>query len=534
MTGHERKKILIADRDKRIREKLSSKLRARGFDIYTVEDGSNALELILLKLPDLIVVDTDLDVLSTERLIQIVRSNPKTREVPVIYLSSEEKSLSTFRKDVDDFVRKPFNMSEFILRISRIFRFGVKEASFISGDTEVSGNLSHMSLPDLLQMFSLNRRSGVLHVESNRATGSIYLNRGDIVSAISGTAAGEKAFYRLINLQEGEFQFIPGKFDSKKTIVKSSHSLIIEGLRRYDEISSITDNFPDADDSVELLVSSQKLPTTSNPVVKELIMLIEFYSKVEEIVNASSYPDYDVYMALVSLVKRNFIRIGKFEKKQVKLEFLNKDEIIKMRSLIEAPLQKDVENPVIGRVVFFIPEDFILDDIISALNQYSEFQVDRYFLSVKNREKDLLMGIFGYLHVGEKARIALMSYRCRREFSPLWHAISARSIGVIVILKDEMSSSLEDLLAVSEFARSTGSGQVLGIMSKSFTNFGLGDNTLSLFKKRAEKLHCSIKIKEMDDLTPSEIQTSVQEVMKRHIINLEKSDDRPAHTLDIQ
>lgn len=534
MAGPERKKILIADGDEKIKELLSSKLRARGFEIFTAGDGSNALELILLKLPDLLVVDVDLSVLSTEKLIQIIRSNPRTIEVPVIYLSDKDKSLPAFRKGLDEFVKKPFNMSEFILRVSRIFRYGSKEASLISGDTEVSGKLSHMSLPDLLQMFSLNRRSGQLHVESSRISGSIYLHKGEIVSAVSGTSAGEKAFYRLINLEEGEFQFIPGTFDSTKTILKNTHNLIFEGLRRYDEISSIAEGFPKADDTAEMLVAPHEMPSTSNPIIKELIMLIEFYSKVEEIVNASSYPDHDIYMALNTMRERNFIRIGKFDKQQVKLEFLDKDEVIKLRSKIEKHIPKEEENPVIGKVVFFVPEDFILDDIISALNQYSEFQVDRHFLAVKNRENNLLMGIFGYLHVGENARIALLSYRCRRELSPLWNAISAKSIGVIVFLKDEMSSSLEDLLAVTEFARSSGCGQVLGIMSKSFTNFGLGDNTLSLFKKRAEKLHCAIKIKEMEDLTAVEIQDSVHEVMRKHIEKLEKPDDRSAYSFDIQ
>lgn len=534
MASQEKKKIVIADGDKHTREKLSAKLLARGFEIETVEDGSIALELILLNIPDLIVVDTDLGVLSTDKLIQIIRSNPKTRDLPVVYLSKEDKSLPTFRKGIDDYVKKPFNMSEFILRVSRILRYGTKDSSFLSGDTEVSGKLSHMSLPDLLQMFSMNNRSGLLHVESSRGSGSIYLQNGEIVSAITGTSVGEKAFYRLINFQEGEFQFVPGKFESKKTIMKNTHNLILEGLRRYDEIRSISDSFPAADDSVELLVSPNDLPAASNPVIKELVMLIEFYSKVEEIINASSFPDYDIYKALNSLMKRNFIQIGKFEKKKVKLDFLDKDEVIRLRSKIETNFQREDEIQIVGKVVFFIPEEFILDDIITALNRYSEFQIDRYFLSVKNREEGPLMGIFGYLQIGENARIALLSYRCKREFSPLWNAISARSIGVIVILKDEVSSSLEDLVAVSEFARSTGSGQVLGIMSKSFTNFGLGDNTLSLFKKRAEKLRCTIKIKEMDELTAGEIQASVQDVIKKHIHLNENSDDRSAHTLDIQ
>lgn len=533
MIGLERKKILIADGDHKILDGLSSKLSARGFEVFPVKDGSKALETTLFKSPDLLIIDTDLDLLPTEKLTQIVRSNPKTKGVPIIYLSREEKSLPSFSKETDEFVMKPFNMSEFILRVSKIFHHERKESVFVSGDTEISGKLSQMSLPDLLQMFTFNKQSGALHIASTRVSGSIYMLNGEIISALSGTITGEKAFYRMITLQEGEFQFIPGNFEMDKTIHKNSQNIILEGLRRYDEISTLRESFPNPEDSIELLRPSHEMPATSSPVVKELVMLAEFYSKVEDIVNESKYTDYDVYKALLSLMERKFIRLGKFEKKCVKPEFLDREEIITLRSRFDATHKKK-DSLIVAKILFFIPEDFRLHNIISAFNQFSEFEVDRYFLSAKNRENEPLMGMFGYLNVGEQARLALMSFRLRREHSPLWYAISRSTAGVIVILQDEMTSSLEDLLAVSEFAKNIGCGTILGVKSKSFSNFGLGDNTLSLYKKRAEKMGCSIKIKEMEVLSSQEIQSSVQEVLRKYMARIEGTHDRPSHPFHIQ
>jgi hypothetical protein len=99
----------------------------------------------------------------------------------------------------------------------------------------------------------------------------------------------------------------------------------------------------------------------------------------------------------------------------------------------------------------------------------------------------------------------------------VWYAIAPRPAGIIAFLKDEVSSSLEGLLAVSDYTRGAEARVVLAVMGKTFTNFGLGENTLKLFQNRVEKLGCSLKVQEMERLSPEEIRDALARVVKQYL-----------------
>ncbi len=532
--GGENNVVLLGQKDPDLSREISSKLRVRGIEVVSVSDGSKTLEMALLKVPDLLIVDTDLDIIPTAKLIQIIRTNPRTKDIPVIYISEESRSIPLFRQGFDEFVKRPFNVKEFILKISRILRHGSHDGEFFSADTEVSGKLSQISLPDLLQMFIMNRKNGVLHVDDGGKRGTIYIQDGKIVSAVSGSAIGEKGFYRLMALQEGSFQFVPGSYDSRVTIDRESTNLILEGIRRFDEMAKERDDLPSPSDHVELMRRPVDLPIGSSHILRELIMLLEFYTKVEDIVDASGFPDYDVYNLLKKLSDRGFIKVGSQRKEQHKFEFIDADMIIKLRSRGGRILIGSDNSSILGRITFFLPDDFVLDRIVSALKVSSEFELDRYFFSVRNIQDTPLTGVFGYLNVGENSKIALLSFMYRRELSPLWYAISRESLGSILILKDEASSSLEDLLAVSEYARAKGNGTMIGIMSRKLSNFGLGSNYLTLFHQRVEKLGCQLILREVDEISSDEIKYGVKEILRKNLENKEEGDDRSPHSLHLQ
>ncbi|RMG56747.1 MAG: hypothetical protein D6713_10945, partial [Deltaproteobacteria bacterium] len=323
-------------------------------------------------------------------------------------------------------------------------------------------------------------------------------------------------------------------FETRRTIKQTTSNLVLEGVRRIDELRKLRETSSHTEDSVELLRDPSEVPMTSNPVVREVLMLLEFYHRIDEILDASSFPDYEVLKVLYTLKKRGFIRVGRFEKKPEKREFLDTEEIVRLRSKIEAERSRATHSNILGKIVFFIPDDFVLNNLITALNRFSEFELDRYFFTIQNRGGDPLMGTFGYLNLGEKSRVALLSFRTKKEFSPLWHTVSFGTLGTIVLLKDEVSSSIEDLLAVTEFARVRGIPNILGIVGRDFSSFGMGSNYLKLLTQRVEKLGSNIYIKEVETITPETIQDAVRESLELYLDTWEKRDDRPSHPYDIQ
>ena len=66
------------------------------------------------------------------------------------------------------------------------------------------GNLAQLSLLDILRMLSLGNRSGRLDIRQGGKSGEIYLERGSIVHAVTGTQIGDKGVYTLMGWLEGK------------------------------------------------------------------------------------------------------------------------------------------------------------------------------------------------------------------------------------------------------------------------------------------------------------------------------------------
>src|SRR5660398_35995 len=89
-----KKLVLIADPSDKSRQALSAYLRENGLEIVDAADGSKALSETLLRKPDILLLDLSVPILDPERLVQILRSNPNTRSMPVFFLSDREQSVS--------------------------------------------------------------------------------------------------------------------------------------------------------------------------------------------------------------------------------------------------------------------------------------------------------------------------------------------------------------------------------------------------------------------------------------------------------
>src|SRR6478672_811535 len=103
------KKILIADPDLEAVRALSKALRQKGYQVHYAPDGSKALEVSVLRHPDLTLFDDHCKLIDAKTFLQILRTNPRTEDIPVVLTTSsyEQDKARAFR---DGFLRKPFNI----------------------------------------------------------------------------------------------------------------------------------------------------------------------------------------------------------------------------------------------------------------------------------------------------------------------------------------------------------------------------------------------------------------------------------------
>jgi len=197
-----------------------------------------------------------------------------------------------------------------------------------------------------------------------------------------------------------------------------------------------------------------------------------------------------------------------------KSPLLSLEDVVLLRSRMEEGFNSGCE--AIGRIVFFLPDPSMLEAVVMALGRFHEFVADRKFFSL-HRKGEVPVGMFGRIHVGETNSLLLYAFPYLRSTSPAWFALAPRPLGIIAFMKDEVYDSLEGLIAVSDYAQGAEARVVLAVMGKAFSNFGLGENTLRMLQSRVEKLGCSLKVQEMEQLSPVEIRESVAQVVRQYL-----------------
>ena len=114
--------ILVIDDDK-INLKTARKILEEFFQVTCLESGKDALAYMQHHIPDLILLDIHMPEMDGFEVLQNIKSNQQTKDIPVIFLTADndsETELNSFKAGVMDFIRKPFIPDIMLERINRI------------------------------------------------------------------------------------------------------------------------------------------------------------------------------------------------------------------------------------------------------------------------------------------------------------------------------------------------------------------------------------------------------------------------------
>lgn len=119
-----RQKILVVDDEQSICELMKINLEIAGYDVDIAYSAEGALRLNLEEYA-LMVFDIMMGNISGLQLVSMVRQMPKIANVPIIVctaLSEERPLVEGFSRGADDYIKKPFSMKEFVLRVKSLLR----------------------------------------------------------------------------------------------------------------------------------------------------------------------------------------------------------------------------------------------------------------------------------------------------------------------------------------------------------------------------------------------------------------------------
>ena len=118
-----KKRVLVADDEIHIVHVVAIKLRNNGYEVTSAENGAEAFKLACEKKPDIVVTDFQMPVMTGLELVEKLRQNEATKDVPVIMLTARSFAIEDEQKEslqISECISKPFSPKELLRSIEDI------------------------------------------------------------------------------------------------------------------------------------------------------------------------------------------------------------------------------------------------------------------------------------------------------------------------------------------------------------------------------------------------------------------------------
>ena len=123
----ERKKILVVDDEKKLRELLDMRLSSAGYEVIQARHGEEGVEQAKEHLPDLILMDVMMPRMDGGEAVKCLEEDPSTKDIPVIFLTAiitkeEENQAFGIQLDAAKYrvIAKPFDPQSLLVEIKKV------------------------------------------------------------------------------------------------------------------------------------------------------------------------------------------------------------------------------------------------------------------------------------------------------------------------------------------------------------------------------------------------------------------------------
>jgi len=220
-----KKKILIVDDDQSSCEVFSALLAASGYETDIAHDGEDALFKLEKNRYDLVISDIFMPKLNGIELLKKVKETlPGEKVIMVTGQGTQKLREESLKGGAVTFLEKPLRREVLLEAVRKC----IDQEGF-------DGNVSEISLFDLIQFLTLARKTKILDIVYGEQHGQIYIHEGNIVHAVTKKQIGEKAFHECLSWKSGFFKDFEYQPPRRVTINKNVEHLLLDAAKIMDE-----------------------------------------------------------------------------------------------------------------------------------------------------------------------------------------------------------------------------------------------------------------------------------------------------------
>lgn len=238
-------RVLLIDSNVFFARRITDALKQEGFDVVHSTQSAYALTMLEYDTPAAILCSISLREMNAYELPVIVHADPKMAHIPIIAMGDggEHSLIEAFRSGCADYVDKRLGPNLIATQVRSFLRSsqeGFQPVHMLgTSDAALSGSLSHLDLPGVVQMLAHSRQTGSLYVNAGNIDGIIFFERGIITHAESSELVGDEAVVQIVKrcngTESGIYKFVPGASAATRTVLRNATELMLEALRELDE-----------------------------------------------------------------------------------------------------------------------------------------------------------------------------------------------------------------------------------------------------------------------------------------------------------
>ena len=208
-------------------------------------ESAYALTTVEWSPPIAVVCAVNLPEMGAFEIVRLLHADPKTAQLPVIAIGEGEEQglMEAYRAGCDDYVDRRLGAASVAAQVRTFLRSrqeGFQPTQMLgTSESALSGNLSQLDLPGIIQMLGHSRQTGVLHINTDAIDGIISLDAGEIFHAECGGKTGDSAVLHIVqncnHVEGGVYKFVPGDPGASRTVHRSATDLMLDALRELDE-----------------------------------------------------------------------------------------------------------------------------------------------------------------------------------------------------------------------------------------------------------------------------------------------------------
>jgi hypothetical protein len=414
--------VLLVEPDIDALGTLASKLRSRGLSVSLADDVESAIDRARNSRPEALLL-SDAIVQSSDILVRLANEKDLAGLPRFILVEAASGSSDQLpRGDIDAIAK-------------RLYALPSKTDAVVVERGDFRGDLKQVSVVDLLQLLSMNRRTGALSITTALGAGEVRLADGEVVDAVYRRLEGEKALYRLLGENEGGFAFAGGSPSPMRRIQTATNLLLMEGMRQHDELRRHREAVATGDDALLAIASPR---AEAGDVYQRIAEILTAPRTLDELLDDLPFADLDVLEALGKMLHDGTVR--RIAKGAVRVEVADSERMTVLAAQVKRLRRSGFLGP--ARIVF-AASPRRLATVVHAVGRIADAVVPAESVPAAP-----VPHLLATLRLAEGVELDVFGMPALDSYSPLWGLTLPGSAAVVRMDAGE-SRSLEEACSVS-------------------------------------------------------------------------------------